>query len=132
VGNYRRQNTHNPLRQFLEYGKAFDDDNINSIGSFAHNNDGVLSQWAVIDMLAIFHEIVGHFKRSSTPSNCLKEIQFNLGLPTVPTHHLQQDEPIQWNSSLYMLQRIKEQKMAIFSSWSNLQRKKKPSCSRQS
>ena len=41
---------------------------------------------------------------------CLKEIQQNLGLAQ---HRLKQDEPTQWNSTLYMLQTIKEQKMAL-------------------
>ena len=37
-------------------------------------------------------------------------IQQNLGLPE---HHLKQDEPTRWNSSLYMLESVMEQKMAL-------------------
>jgi len=40
----------------------------------------------------------------------LKEIQKNLGLPQ---HNLKQDKPTRWNSSLYMIQLVVEQKMAI-------------------
>ena len=59
------------------------------------------------EILTICCKIVGHFKKSSLACSCLKEIQTNLGLPV---HHLQQDESTQWNSSLYMFQRIREQK----------------------
>jgi len=40
----------------------------------------------------------------------LKNPQKNLGLPQ---HNLKQDEPMRWNSSLYLIQSIVEQKMAI-------------------
>ena len=40
----------------------------------------------------------------------LKEIQKNLDLPQ---HNLKQDEPTRWNSSLYMIQSVVEQKIAI-------------------
>ena len=85
--------------------KAFDDGNISSIGCFAHTlqlivHNSVLSQRAVGKILTICRKIVGHFKRSSLACSHLKEMQTNLGLPI---HHLQQDEPTQWNSSLYML-----------------------------
>ena len=40
----------------------------------------------------------------------LKEIQENLQLPV---HCLKRDEPIHWNSTLYMLQVLIEQKMAL-------------------
>ena len=30
----------------------------------------------------------------------------------LPEHHLKQDEPTRWNTSLYMLQSVMEQKMA--------------------
>ena len=51
-----------------------------------------------------------HLERSSLAYCRLKEIQQNLGLAQ---HRLKQDEPTRWNSTLYMLQTIKEQKMAL-------------------
>ena len=94
--------------------KAFDHGNLSSIGCFANTlqlivHDGVLSQRGVNEILTICRKIVGHCKRSSLVCSCLKK-KINLGLPV---HHLQQDEPTRWNSSLYMLKRIREQKMAI-------------------
>ena len=86
-----------------------------SFGCFAHSlqlvvNNGALSQRAVTELLSTSRKIVGHFCRSSLANNRLREIQSNLGLPL---HQLIQDEPTQWNSALYMLKRIVEQKMAI-------------------
>ena len=54
--------------------------------------------------------IVGHFKHLSVASHLLTRIQDNLGLPR---HTLKQDVSTRWNSSLYMLQSILEQKMAL-------------------
>lgn len=85
------------------------------LGCFAHTfqliiNDGVLSQQAVKDTMAVCRRIVGHFKHSALACTHLQEIQRNLNLPQ---HHLRQDEPTRWNSTLYMLKTIAEQKMAI-------------------
>ena len=85
------------------------------LGCFAHTlqlivHDGVLSQRAVTDLLSTCRRIVGHFKRSPLACSRLNAIQTNLG---IPQHRLQQDEPTRWNSSLFMLQKIKEQKMAL-------------------
>ena len=71
------------------------------LGCFAHTlqlivHDGVLSQRAVTDLLSTCRCIVGHFKRS--PLACSRLNQ----------HHLQQDKPTRWNSSLFMLQKINE------------------------
>lgn len=95
--------------------KAMKDAAFPDLGCFAHTfqlivNDGVLSQRAVVDTLAVCRKIVGHFRRSSLAYCRLKEIQQNLGLAQ---HRLKQDEPTRWNSTLYMLQMIKEQKMAL-------------------
>ena len=95
--------------------KAMRDSGLKSYGCFAHSlqlvvNDRVLSQKSVSDLLAICRQIVGHFKRSTVAYNKLNEIQRSLGLPE---HHLKQDEPTRWNSSLYMLESIVEQKMAL-------------------
>ena len=55
-------------------------------------------------------QIVVHFKRSTLAYGKLNEFQNNLGLPL---HKLKQGEPTRWNSSLYMIQSVVEQKMAI-------------------
>ena len=78
---------------------------IPSYGCFAHRlqlvvNDGVLVQWSVSELLAICRCIVGHLKDLQVAYGKLKEIQRSLGLPE---HQLKQDEPTQWNSSLYDL-----------------------------
>ena len=88
---------------------------IPTYGCFAHSfqlvvNDGVLVKRCVNELLAICRRIVGHFRRSTLAYGKLKEIQKNLGLPQ---HNLKQDEPAHWNSSLYMIQSVVEQKMAI-------------------
>jgi hypothetical protein len=95
--------------------KAMSDAKLPDLGCFAHTlqlvvNDGVLSQRAVIDLIATARKIVGHFRRSCLAYDQLREIQRNLGLPE---HCLIQDEPTRWNSTLHMLQRILEQKMAL-------------------
>ena len=95
--------------------RAMRDAVIPSCGCFAHSlhlvvNDGVLAQWSVNELLAVCRRIVGHFKRSTLAYGKLKEVQRNLGLPE---HQLKQDEPTRRNSSLYMIQSIVEQKMAV-------------------
>ena len=95
--------------------RAMKDACLPSLGCFAHTlqlvvHDGVLSQRAVIDVLAICRKIVGYFKHSSLTYSRLREIQNNLSLPP---HRLKQDEPTRWNSTLYMIQSIIEQKMAL-------------------
>ena len=99
----------------LNMVKAMSDATLPSFGCFAHSlqlvvNDGVLSQRAVTELLSTSRKIVGHFRRSCLAKNRMREIQSNLGLPL---HQLIQDEPTRWNSALYMLKRIVEQKMAI-------------------
>jgi len=95
--------------------KAMRDAGLKSYGCFAHTlqlvvNDGVLTQKSVSDLLAVCRQTVGHFKRSTVAYNKLNKIQQRLKLPE---HHLKQDEPTRWNLSLYMLQSIMEQKMAL-------------------
>ena len=95
--------------------RAMKDASLPDLGCFAHTlqlvvHDAVLSQRAVIDILAICRKIVGHFKHSSLAYARLREFQQNLNLPQ---HRLKQDEPTRWNSTLYMLQSITEQKMAL-------------------
>ena len=95
--------------------KASREAGLPSMGCFAHTlqlvvNEGVLSQRAVIDILAISRKIVGHFKHSTLAYHRLNEIQDKLSMDK---HRLVQDEPTRWNSSLYMLQSIYTQKMAL-------------------
>ena len=95
--------------------RAMKDADLNSFGCFAHSlqlvvHDGVLSQHAVSDLLAVCRRIVGHFKRSTKAIDKLKDIQQNL---SIPNHRLKQDEVTRWNSSLEMLKSIVEQKMAL-------------------
>ena len=91
------------------------DGSFSDLGCFAHTlqlivHDGVLSQKIVVDTIASAHRIVGHFKHSPLAYGQLKEIQENLQLPI---HRLKHDEPTRCNSTLYMLQVLIEQKMAL-------------------
>ena len=95
--------------------KAMDEACLSSFGCFAHTlqlviHDGLLTQHVVVGLLAVFRSIVGHFKHSSVAYHKLAAIQENLRLPK---HTLKQDVSTRWNSSLYMIQFILEQKMAL-------------------
>ena len=95
--------------------KAMSEGGLPNFGCFAHSlqlvvHDGLLSQRIVIDLLAICRSIVGHFKHSSVACHKLARIQENLDLPR---HTLKQDVSTRWNSTLYMIQSILEQKMAL-------------------
>ena len=95
--------------------KAMTEANLPSFGCFAHSlqlvvNNGVLSQRSVKNFLAICRSIVGHFKHSSVAYHKLALIQENLDLPK---HKLKQDVSTRWNSTLYMVESILEQKMAL-------------------
>ena len=86
-----------------------------SLGYFAHSlqlvtEDDVLSQRAVIDVLATCRTIVGHFKHLSVAYGHLCSIQEHLG---VPQHRLQHDVHTRWNTSLYMVKSVIEQKMSL-------------------
>ena len=89
--------------------------NLPSFGCFAYSlqlviNDGLLSQCVVKDLLAVCRSIVGHFKHSSVAYHKLVQIQENLDLSK---HKLIQDVSTRWNSTLYMVESILEQKMAL-------------------
>ena len=97
--------------------KALREDHFEAQGCFTHTlqlvvHDGVLSQRAVIDTLAVCRSIyiVGHFKHSTIAYHKLDQIRERLD---INKRKLQQDEPTRWNSTLYMLQTIYEQKMAL-------------------
>lgn len=85
------------------------------LGCFAHTlqlviNEGILAQRYVQDVLAKCRRIVGHFRHSQLACSRLKEIQSQLH---IPQHRLIQDVSTRWNSSLYMLQSIMSQKVAL-------------------
>ena len=111
-----KENVHIVLRNNASnMGRAMTDANLCSYGCFAHSlqlvvNDGVLSQRVVSDLLAVCRSIVGHFRRSAVAYDKLKKIQQQLD---IPEYNLKQDEPTRWNSSLYMLQSVVEQKMSL-------------------
>ena len=95
--------------------KALREGRFKAQGCFAHTlqlivNDGVLSQRAFIDTLSVCRSIVGHFKHSTIAYHKLDQIRDRLD---INKHKLQQDEPTRWNSTLYMLQTIYEQKTAL-------------------
>ena len=95
--------------------KAMAEANLPNFGCFAHTlqlvvHDGLLSQRVVKDLLSICRSIVGHFKHSSVACLKLANIQENLDLPK---HRLKQDVTTRWNSTLYMVESILEQKMAL-------------------
>lgn len=73
-------------------------------------NDGLSSQRAVEDIVAILRRCATHFSHSVLAKQRLKAIQEQLGLPT---HGLIQAVPTRWNSTLHMLQRMLEQKRAL-------------------
>ena len=95
--------------------KAMREVSLPSLRCFAHSlqlvvEDGVLSQRAVTDVLATCGTVVGHFKHSSVAYSHLRSIQDHL---EVPQHRLQQDVRTRWNSSLYMVKSVIEQKMSL-------------------
>ena len=95
--------------------KALREGHFKAQGCFAHTlqlvvHDGVLSQRAVIDALAVCCSIVGHFKHSTIAYHKLDQIRERLD---INKRKLQQDEPTRWNSTLYMLQTIYKQKMVL-------------------
>ncbi|XP_049434779.1 zinc finger BED domain-containing protein 4-like [Epinephelus fuscoguttatus] len=73
-------------------------------------NDGLSSQRAVTDIIAIIKKCATHFHHSILAKQRLKDIQKNLGLPQ---YNLVQAVPTRWNSTLHMLQRALEQKHAL-------------------
>lgn len=72
--------------------------------------NSIKSQRSVIDIIAKCKNIVGHFSHSSSACSKLKTIQQQLNLPM---HKLIQSVPTRWNSTLYMLERLFQQKQAI-------------------
>ncbi|KAJ4939782.1 hypothetical protein JOQ06_029218, partial [Pogonophryne albipinna] len=73
-------------------------------------NDGLSSQRAIIDVIAMLKRCATHFHHSILAKQRLRAIQKDLGLPE---HNLVQAVPTRWNSTLQMLQRALEQKRAL-------------------
>ncbi|KAK0155780.1 Zinc finger BED domain-containing protein 4 [Merluccius polli] len=95
--------------------KGMGDMGVWSLGCVAHScqlcvHEGLLSQRSVTDTLANASKIVGHFKHSPLAYSRLEDIQMDLNMDI---KRLQQDVQTRWNSSLYMLQSLLEQKRAL-------------------
>lgn len=95
--------------------KALDDANLKSLPCLAHTlqlvvNEGQLAQRSIVDIVATGRRIVGHFKHSPLAYSRLYDIQAQLGQPR---KRLQQDVSTRWNSTVYMLQSLMEQRRAI-------------------
>ncbi|KAL0192345.1 hypothetical protein M9458_010641, partial [Cirrhinus mrigala] len=95
--------------------KAMDEMGVSSLGCFAHSlqlvvHEGLLSQRSVSDALANCRKIIGHFKHSPLATTRLEDIQKDLKMPT---KRLQQDVATRWNSTLYMVESLLEQKRTI-------------------
>jgi hypothetical protein len=86
-------------------------------GCMAHTlqlavKDALESQKGVENVIALGRRIVGHFKHSTLAYNRLVEFQ---KVHKLPEHRLIQDEPTRWNSTFYMLVRLREQRLALTS-----------------
>lgn len=95
--------------------KAMDDMEVKNVGCLAHTlqlavHEGLLSQRSVVDTLATARKIIGHFKHSPLAYSRLEDKQRELKMDV---KRLQQDVQVRWNSSLYMLQSILEQKQPL-------------------
>ena len=86
-----------------------------SVPCFAHtlqlavNNGLEVSQ--INKLASVARKIVAHFKHSSLAMTALREKQKQL---SVPQHHLIQDVATRWNSTYFMLERLHEQRWAIY------------------
>ncbi|KAJ8270445.1 hypothetical protein GJAV_G00114780 [Gymnothorax javanicus] len=73
-------------------------------------NDGLSSQRAVTDVIAILKKCATHFHHSIMAKLRLRDIQRELGLPE---HNINQAFPTRWDSTLHMLHRMLEQKRVL-------------------
>ena len=101
---------------------AVDDLGWNHMSCFAHTlqlavNKG-LDNTTISRVSAVARKLVGHFKHSAAAMTELKQKQQQL---SVPQHHLLQDVSTRWNSTLFMFQRVVEQRWAIFAVLANKQ-----------
>lgn len=86
-----------------------------TISCFAHSlqlaiNDVRGAVPELQDMLSRARAIVGHYKRSSSARNKLKQLQKQLSFPI---HELIQDVDTRWNSEYLMLCRLEEQREPV-------------------
>ena len=101
---------------------AVDDLGWNHLSCFAHTlqlavNKG-LDNTTISRVSAVARKLVGHFKHSAAAMTELKQKQQQL---SVPQHHFLQDVSTRWNSTLFMFQRLVEQRWAIFAVLANEQ-----------
>lgn len=73
-------------------------------------NDGLSSQRAVLDIIAMLKSCATHFDHSVLAKQRLRAIQEELGLPK---HSIIQAVQTRWNSTLHMLQRMFEHRRAL-------------------
>ncbi|XP_071032078.1 uncharacterized protein [Oncorhynchus clarkii lewisi] len=73
-------------------------------------NDGLSSQRAVLNIIAVLKSCATHFDQSVLAKQRLGAIQEELGLPK---HSIIQAFQTRWNSTLHMLQRMFEQRRAL-------------------
>ncbi|KTF76384.1 hypothetical protein cypCar_00040455 [Cyprinus carpio] len=73
-------------------------------------NEGLSSQRAVLDVIAILKSCATHFGHSVLAKQRLRAIQEEVG---VPVHNIIQAVPARWNSTLHMLQRMYDQRRAL-------------------
>lgn len=103
-----RDNARNMIKAMEECGLA-------SLGCMAHTlqlavNEAVLSQRSITDCVSISRKIIGHFKHSQLATSRLQNLQKQLGMKEA---RLQQDVPIRWNSTFYMMTSLLQQKRAL-------------------
>ena len=70
-------------------------------------NDCIFYQRVIADIIAVARKLEGHFKHSISANNRLHELQDELGLANLQPV---QDVVAHWNSTFYMLKRLKELK----------------------
>jgi len=73
-------------------------------------DDGVLAQPCIVSLVAASRRLIGHFNRSNVNLHALGCIQDQL---SIKKHQLIQDEPTRWNSSYYMLERLRQDICAV-------------------
>lgn len=96
-------------------GKTLSEGEHSSVQCFSHTvnlivTEAIKSQRMVQNLLSIARKICERVQRSHKAKERLAELQRAYGLPQ---HHLVQDVPSKWSTSLHMLERLVEQKRAI-------------------
>lgn len=96
-------------------GKTLNEGEHSSVQCFSHTvnlivTEAIKSQRMVQNLLSIARKICERVQRSHKAKERLAELQRAYELPQ---HHLIQDVPSKWSTSLHMLERLVEQKRAI-------------------